>query len=87
MWYHFELGTTDFSRKRKGYTLIKSGEITLGGNSRLKIYGTLNCKSGMRMKPENRIFFSSKSEALKLNYRPCGNCLRQEFQRWKNGTI
>lgn len=84
MWYHISLGNTKFSRKRKLNALIKSGVITFGGNRRLKIYGTLDCKSGMRMKSENRIFFSSKEEAQKLKYRPCGNCLRQEYLRSKN---
>jgi len=67
--------------------MIQSGEITLAGNSRLKIYGRLDCKSGMRMKLENRIFFTSKQEAEKLKYRPCGNCLRQGDLRVANDEV
>ncbi len=90
MLHHISLGNKKFSRKRKLLALIKSGEITLGGHSRLKIYGRLDCKSGMRMNPANRNFFSSKKEAQKLKYRPCGNCLRKEYQNWndlRNGEL
>jgi hypothetical protein len=43
---------------------IKHKQIIFGGNIRLKIYGTLHCKSGKRMKKGNRIFFISEDEAL-----------------------
>ena len=36
-------------------SLIKKKNIRLGGNARLKIYGTLHCKSGKRMKQENAL--------------------------------
>lgn len=61
---------------------IKSGEITLGGNSRLKIYGSLTCKSGIRMLKKNRVFFNNKLEAMQLGYRPCGHCLPAEYKAW-----
>ncbi|HSF55857.1 MAG TPA: Ada metal-binding domain-containing protein [Algoriphagus sp.] len=61
---------------------IRSKELVFGGNSRLKIYGTLVCKSGKRMKRENRVFFSSEKEALQHNYRPCGHCMRKEYNAW-----
>jgi methylphosphotriester-DNA--protein-cysteine methyltransferase len=64
-------------------SLIKQGKIHFGGNRKLKIYGLLQCKSGKRMKRENRIFFSSIAEAVDENYRPCGNCMREEYRRWK----
>ena len=87
MWSHLNLGSSIFSRKRRFYKMIQSGEITLAGNSRLKIYGRLDCKSGMRMKLENRIFFTSKQEAEKLKYRPCGNSLRQGDLRVANDEV
>lgn len=55
---------------------IKKKEIVLAGNKKLKIYGTLDCSSGKRMKKENRVFFSGEEEAMKNGYRPCGNCIR-----------
>ena len=54
MLHHSELS----SRKLKA--LIDEREIVLGGNKQLKIYGTLSCKSGKRMKKENRVFFRSE---------------------------
>tara|TARA_R110002051_G_scaffold91370_2_gene160699 strand:- start:19477 stop:19722 length:246 start_codon:yes stop_codon:yes gene_type:complete len=66
---------------------IKTGAITFGGNKKLNIYGTLKCKSGLRMKRENRVFFSSLQEALNSDYRPCGHCMREAYKKWKNEII
>ena len=85
MFHHIELGKTIFSRKRKLKSLIEKGQIVLGGNKQLKIYGTLSCKSGKRMKTENRVFFSSEKEAIGQGYRPCGHCMKSEYQKWKDG--
>ena len=63
--------------------LIKSKQITVGGNKSLKIYGTLNCKSGKRMKTQNRVFFKDIQEAVALGFRPCGHCMRLEYLEWK----
>ena len=51
----------------------------MAGNSHLKIYGTLHCKSGRRLKNENRVFFYSEDEAIDKGYRPCGHCMRKKF--------
>ncbi|WP_454059208.1 Ada metal-binding domain-containing protein [Elizabethkingia ursingii] len=66
---------------------IKKREVRFGGNARLKIYGTLSCKSGKRMKRENRVFFSSENEAIENAYRPCGHCMKEQYSKWKNGII
>ena len=66
---------------------IKNTEICFGGNQKLKIYGTLKCSSGKRMKRENRVFFCSEEEAQKNGFRPCGHCMKTEYQKWKNGLI
>ena len=63
--------------------LIKNGTIALGGNKQLKIFGTLNCKSGKRMKAENRVFFTAENEAITEGYRPCGHCMREKYWVWK----
>ncbi|MBI1782271.1 MAG: metal-binding protein [Sphingobacteriales bacterium] len=63
---------------------LRQKKIQLGGNTRLKIYGTLHCKSGKRMKKENRVFFSSEKEAISNGYRPCGHCMKQAYLKWKN---
>ncbi|MEX0316083.1 MAG: Ada metal-binding domain-containing protein [Allomuricauda sp.] len=63
---------------------LKHQKIRWAGNKNLKIYGSLCCKSGKRMKKSNRVFFSSEAEALKEGYRPCGHCLRTKYTTWKN---
>ena len=78
---------TDFKNNEKGKLklrqLINKGKIILGGNMSLKIYGTLQCKSGKRMKRENRIFFSSEEEAITEGYRPCAHCMREKYLKWR----
>jgi len=81
---HSELGDGNFSRLRQLKILINKGDIQLGGNSNLKIYGTLNCKSGKRLKVKNRVFFATEKEAIEAGYRPCGHCMRAKYQIWKN---
>jgi len=66
---------------------VKAASITLGGNQKLKIYGKLNCKSGKRMKQENRVFFKNKKEAEAMGFRPCGHCMRNAYVKWKNETV
>ena len=64
--------------------LIRKGQIRFAGNMRLKIYGTLTCSSGKRMKRENRVFFEDANEAIGQNYRPCGHCMKTQYQAWKS---
>ena len=65
------------------YSQIRSGRICFGGNVKLKIYGTLRCKSGKRMKMQNRVFFTSENVAVLLGYRPCGLCMNKKYRKWK----
>lgn len=62
---------------------IAARKIVLTGNERLKIYGYLGCKSGKRMKRENRVFFTHEQEAVALGYRPCGNCMKTAYRQWR----
>ncbi|EFA77120.1 hypothetical protein PPL_09874 [Heterostelium album PN500] len=78
MIHHIDLGKTVEERKKIIGPLIRSGEITLGGYKKAKIYGLLTCSSGKRMKVENRVFFKSEEEALANGYRPCGHCLKEK---------
>ncbi|NBB20953.1 metal-binding protein [Runella sp. CRIBMP] len=80
---YLELGPTTFGRLRMLSVLIGTGEISLGGNCRLKIYGQLICASGKRLSPQNRVFFKSEEEALQHGYRPCGCCMSKEYLDWK----
>ena len=78
--YHGNLNNGDL------FKLIRNGEIQFAGNKNLNIYGLLNCKSGKRMKRENRVFFSSEKEALEAGFRPCGHCLRDKYKTWTYST-
>lgn len=62
---------------------IRKQEIQIGGHAPKKIYGTLHCASGKQMKIHNRVFFVSVKDAQANGYRPCGNCMRAEYNRWK----
>jgi methylphosphotriester-DNA--protein-cysteine methyltransferase len=66
---------------------IKNKQILFAGNSKLKIYGLLNCKSGKRMKKQNRLFFVSESEAIQEGFRPCAHCMNIKYKLWKNELI
>jgi len=80
---HLELGGTAFKRSRRLKGLVDCGEVQFAGNRKLKIYGTLSCSSGKRMKAENRVFFKSAEKAVNSGYRPCGHCVREEYLLWK----
>lgn len=73
---HSEINDEDLIKK------IKNGDISLGGNSNIKIYGKLSCTSGKRMKRANRVFFTSVQEAQNAGYRPCGNCMKEKYKKW-----
>ncbi len=67
--------------KRKLYTVMIRGVAVLttepgrlAGNRPRKIFGRLDCTSGMRTKKKNRVFFRSYEEAIEQGYRPCKNC-------------
>jgi len=69
------------SKKRKLYKILFKEVIVLStipgkyaGNRPGKIFGRLNCKSGMRMKGENRVFFRCWDDAIEAGYRPCKKC-------------
>lgn len=66
---------------------LKQQEIRFGGHLKLKIYGTLSCATGKKMKRENRVFFSSENEAIEHGFRPCGHCMKEKYKKWKNGFI
>lgn len=78
-----DIGRTLKERKKAIGSLIRKGEVTLGGYKKAKIYGLLTCSSGKRMKVENRVFFKDEAEALSNGYRPCGRCLPEKYQIWK----
>jgi len=72
-----------FAGRRQLALLIRKGVIGLAGNRKLKIYGSLSCASGKRMKTTNRLFFTNEKEATSKGYRPCGHCLYKNYQLWR----
>jgi methylphosphotriester-DNA--protein-cysteine methyltransferase len=76
MIYHPDIGARQLTKQ------IRNKMICFAGNSRLKIYGHLHCRSGKRMKQSNRVFFSSAEEAVSAGYRPCAHCLANAYKLW-----
>jgi methylphosphotriester-DNA--protein-cysteine methyltransferase len=66
------------------FNQLKNKLILFAGNRKLKIYGTLHCISGKRMKKENRVFFKNETEAISIGFRPCGHCLPDRYRKWKS---
>lgn len=81
MLLHSQLSASALQKK------IRKGEIVLAGNAKLKIYGLLSCAKGKRLRKDNRVFFYSEQEAITLEYRPCGHCMKDKYHSWKNGSV
>lgn len=59
---------------------------TLGGNSKLKVYGRLDCPSALSSikrfpgsYEKSRVFLADEKSALAAGCHPCGNCLREQY--------
>ncbi len=63
-----------FAILKDGETILSEAPGLFAGYKRDKIFGRLDCKSGMRMKKENRVFFHTMEDAIREGYRPCNNC-------------
>lgn len=70
-------------KSRSLLSLLRSGAVQFAGNKKLRIYGRLDCSSGKRMKKANRVFFQDQEEAIAAGFRPCGHCMRREYNSWK----
>jgi len=84
---HIDLGDDVITRQKNTRRLILRGEIQLGGYRPGKIYGTLSCASGKKMKVKNRVFFHNEEEAIAAGYRPCAHCMREKYSEWKNALF
>lgn len=65
----------------KIYRVLKDGNLVetpvpgkYAGHRGYKIFGTLTCEAGKRMKRENRVFFLTLEDAVLQGYRPCKLC-------------
>ena len=81
MIYHLQISDRELRIK------MREGVICYGGHQRFKIYGTMRCSSGKRMKRENRVLFTGREQAADKGFRPCGHCLPAAYQKWKDGFI
>lgn len=64
----------------------------IGGNKKLKIYGRLDCPSAIRHIErghyiKNRVFFKDEKTAILAGYRPCGICMKKQYNEWKTKQI
>jgi hypothetical protein len=71
-----------------GQTYESDTPGALGGHRRLQIYGRLDCRSALgwiaRGKyVEHRVFFRDEKTAIAAGYRPCGKCMKTEYDLWK----
>jgi methylphosphotriester-DNA--protein-cysteine methyltransferase len=87
VYHHHQLGKDAEERRLLLRRHIRSGEISLGGYKKAKIYGLLTCSSGKRMKAANRVFFKDEAEALQHGYRPCGHCMPEKYKQWKGQLL
>jgi len=66
---------------------------TLGGNGRQKLYGQLNCASAMRAVAagntyqQHRVFFADEATAIAAGYRPCGKCMKAQYEAWRKSSL
>lgn len=79
---------TENIERKEIIRLIKSGEITMGGHRKLKIYGRLDCPNAKRWIKKGhyiaqRVLFQDEQEAIDNGFRPCGCCMKKEYKQWK----
>ncbi len=61
---------------------------SLGGHRRSRIYGRLDCAGARRAIARggyvtSRVFFLDEATAIAVGYRPCWECMREEYRAWK----
>ncbi len=72
-----------------GKIYLSDEKGTLGGNSRNKVYGRLDCPAALRAIKQgdtyikNRVFFKDEETAITAGFRPCGICMREKYLEWK----
>jgi methylphosphotriester-DNA--protein-cysteine methyltransferase len=72
---------------KNGYYESKEKGL-FGGYKPDKIYGRLDCPSALRAIAKggyvsHRVFFATEQDAIECGYRPCGNCMKDKYRRWK----
>ena len=64
----------------------------LGGHSRSKGYGRLDCPVALRWIAKghyvrHRVFFADEATAVAAGYRPCAVCMPDRYRAWKEGRL
>ena len=80
------MGGKTYSVSVRGETVRSEVPGKYAGHRGYKIFGTLTCKSGMRMNRENRVFFLELEDAVLGGYRPCRLCRpmdEEDFSRMR----
>ena len=65
---------------------------TLGGHRRSKVYGRLDCPGALRWIAKghyvkHRVFFADEATAVASGFRPCANCLPDQFSSWSSRRL
>ncbi len=82
---------------RKTYRLLGANGVfhdsmapgLFGGHAKQRIYGRLDCRAALRALAagdtyrKHRVFFADEATAVAAGYRPCGVCLRAQYQAWR----
>ncbi len=74
---------------RNGHETRSATPGALGGNSRSKLYGRLDCPPALAAiaradtYARTRVFFLDEETAVAAGYRPCARCLPLPYRTWK----
>jgi methylphosphotriester-DNA--protein-cysteine methyltransferase len=72
-----------------GHEVLSDTPGTLGGHSRTRVYGRLDCPVALSLirrgfdVRRTRVFFADEETAIAAGYRPCGSCRREQYRRWR----
>ncbi|PIR69481.1 MAG: metal-binding protein [Candidatus Niyogibacteria bacterium CG10_big_fil_rev_8_21_14_0_10_46_36] len=68
-------------KKKKRYKILKNGKFIesttpgkYAGWAPRKIFGRMDCESGMRMLKKNRVFLHTYEETIAQDYHSCKKC-------------
>ena len=73
---------------REGAEVLSAVPGTLGGHRKNKVYGRLDCPGALSWIAKGhyvkqRVFFADEEAAIAAGYRPCANCMPDEYRAWK----
>ena len=75
-----------------GHFYSSNSKGLLGGNTRTKIYGRLDCPAALRALArgktyeQHRVFFADEATAVGAGFRPCAVCMSDTYKRWRGSS-